>query len=83
MELTSMKNIGSETKRKLTAIGINNAEELSNLGSKETFFRLKAVYPEICLVHLYTLQGAIDNTDFNRLPQNVKNDLKSLSDSMK
>ncbi|MDR1533397.1 MAG: TfoX/Sxy family protein [Clostridiales bacterium] len=83
MELTAMKNIGAEMKRKLNAIGINSAEELSALGGKETFFRLKALYPEVCLVHLYTLQGAIDNIDFNMLPQDVKTDLKSFSDSLK
>lgn len=83
MELTDMKNIGTEMKKKLNAIGINSGEDLSKLGSKETFFRLKAEYPEICLVHLYTLEGAIENTDFNMLPQVVKNELKSFSDSLK
>jgi DNA transformation protein len=83
MELTAMKNIGDEMKRKLNAIGINSAEELIELGSKKTFFRLKTVYPEVCLVHLYTLQGAIDNTYFNMLPQSVKNDLKQFSYSLR
>jgi len=32
----------------------------------------------ICLVHLYTLQGAIDNFEYNQLPDEVKRDLKSL-----
>jgi DNA transformation protein len=83
MELTAMKNIGAEMKKKLNAVGINSAEELSELGSKETFLRLKAVYPGVCLVHLYTLQGAIANTDFNKLPQGVKNDLKAFGDGLK
>ena len=83
MELTEMKNIGTEMKKKLNTIGINNAEELCKIGSKEAFFRLKTAYPEICAVYLYTLQGAIDNTDFNMLPQDVKSDLKAFSDSLK
>lgn len=83
MELTAMRNIGAEMKKKLNAIGINRAEDLVSIGSKEAYFRLKSAYPEVCLVHLYTLQGAIDNVDFNMLPQTVKNDLKAFSDSMK
>ena len=78
-----MKNIGSEMKKKLNSVGINDAEELTNIGSKEAFSRLKATYPEICLVHLYTLQGAIDNLDFNLLPPEIKEDLKAFSDNLK
>ncbi len=40
-ELTSMRNIGKELERKLKIIGIKSAEELKQLGSKKTFFRLK------------------------------------------
>lgn len=83
MELTSMKNIGVEMKNKLNVIGINSAEELTAMGSKEAFFRLKSAYPEVCLVHLYTLQGAIDELDFNMLPQSKKDELKVYSDSLK
>ena len=83
MELSTMKNIGTEMKKKLNSIGINSAEELSSVGSKEAFFRLKAAYPDVCLVHLYTLQGAIDNLNFNMLPQDTKEDLKAFSDSLK
>ena len=83
MELTSMKNIGAEMERKLNSVGISSAEQLSHIGSKEAFIRLKAAYPEICLVHLYTLHGAVNNLDFNMLPQEIKEDLRSFSDSLK
>jgi DNA transformation protein len=83
MKLTDMKNIGAKMKSKLNAIGINNAEKLSELGSKDAFFHLKTAFPEVCLVHLYALHGAINNIDFSMLPQDVKNDLKSFSDSLK
>ena len=82
MKLTTMINIGIEMNRKLNAVGIHSAEELSQLGSKETFFRLKTLFPEVRLVHLYTLQGAIDNVAYHLLSQEVKNDLKSFSDSL-
>ena len=82
MELTNMKNIGPEIKKKLNSIGINSAEELSNIGSKEAFSQLKTAYPEICLVHLYSLHGAINDVDFNMLPPDVKADLKAFNDGL-
>ncbi|MDE5565418.1 MAG: TfoX/Sxy family protein, partial [Anaeroplasmataceae bacterium] len=59
IELTTLRNIGKELERKLKIIGINSAEELKQFGSKETFLRLKMRFPEVCLVHLYSLEGAI------------------------
>lgn len=82
-ELSSMQNIGKEIEKKLKSVGICSGEELKKLGSKEAFLRLKLHYPNVCLVHLYTLQGAIDNIQYNQLPQEVKKDLKSFSDGLK
>lgn len=82
-ELTSLKNIGKEIERKLKTVGINSAEDLKQIGSKEAFFRLKIHYPEVCLVHLYTLQGAVDNIEYNRLPEKTKQELKEFSDELK
>ena len=82
-ELTSMRNIGREIEQKLKAVGICSAEELSQLGSKEAFLRLKTRFSNVCLVHLYTLQGAIDHIEYNQLPDEVKRDLKSFSDELK
>lgn len=82
-ELTSLKNIGKEIERKLKSVGINSAEELKEIGSKDAFFRLKLKYPEICLVHLYTLEGAIDNIEYNQLSNETKKDLKEFIDQWK
>lgn len=82
-ELTAMRNIGKEIEKKLKAVGICSAEELTRLGSKEAFFRLKTRYSNVCLVHLYTLQGAIDNVEYNQLSDEMKRDLKSFSDTFR
>lgn len=82
-ELTTLKNIGKEIERKLKSIGINSAEELKEIGSKETWFKLKLKYPEICLVHLYTLEGAISNIEYNQLSEETKKDLKQFIDQWK
>lgn len=56
---------------------------MNKLGSKETFFKLKQRFPEVCLVHLYTLEGAITDTNFNELSEETKKDLKEFSDEWK
>ncbi len=82
-DLTTMPNIGKEMASKLKSVEIDTAEELIEIGSKEAFFRLKTKYPQVCLVHLYTLEGAIQNVEFNCLSEETKADLKEFSDSLK
>lgn len=81
--LTSMKNIGKELERKLKSIGINSAEELKESGSKDTWCQLQLKYPQICCVHLYALQGAIDNIEFKQLSKETKKELKEFVDLKK
>ena len=82
-KLTSMRNIGREMERKLTSVGISSAEELLAAGAKQAFARLKAAYPQVCLVHLYTLEGAVTSTEFHSLSEEKKRELKAFSDSLK
>ena len=82
-ELASMRNIGKEIEKKLKAVDICTAQDLREVGSKEAFIRLKARDPHICLVHLYALEGAISDMEYNRLPEDVKQDLKEYSDICK
>lgn len=82
-ELTTMINIGKEMARKLESIGIHSPEELRETGSKQTFLKLKGAYPQVCLVHLYALEGAVRNVEFNCLPEDTKKDLKEFSDFFK
>ena len=82
-ELTAMENIGKEMARKLTAVGIDSPEKLMEIGAKQAFFRLKETFPNVCLVHLYALEGAITGQEYNRLPEETKKDLKSFSDFLR
>lgn len=82
-ELTSMMNIGKEMAKKLKAVGIDSSEQLIEIGSKQAFLLLKQEYPNVCLVHLYTLEGAITNTEFNCLSEEKKKELKEFSDFLK
>lgn len=80
--LTSMMNLGKEMERKLKSVDISSCEELMAVGSKEAYRRLKILYPNICLVHLYCLEGAIHQTEYNCLSPEVKRELKAFSDSL-
>lgn len=82
-ELMSMMNIGKEMARKLTSVGIESSEELIDIGAKDAFLRLKQKYPNVCLVHLYTLEGAIHDIEYNELSQDTKKELKEFSDFLK
>lgn len=82
-ELNSMMNIGKEMEKKLKAVGIDSPEKLIAEGSKQAFLKLKETYPSVCLVHLYALEGAIQNTEFNSLSEETKKELKEFSDFLK
>ena len=82
-ELASMINIGEKLEKRLNAVEIHTAEQLKATGSKEAFVRLKQHDPSVCAVYLYALEGAISGVEYNRLPEDVKQDLKDFSDSFK
>ncbi len=82
-ELASMMNLGKEMDRKLRSVGIGSAEELMAVGAREAYKRLKALYPNVCLVHLYCLEGAVSQTEYNGLSKEKRSELKAFSDSLK
>ena len=82
-ELSSLRNIGKELEKKLKSVDIMTADDLMRIGSEEAFFRLKLCCPNVCLVHLYALEGAISDTDYNLLSDDTKQRLKYISDNFK
>lgn len=82
-KLTAMRNIGRELSKKLMAVGIDSAETLESLGAKEAFARVKAAYPQVCLVHLYALEGAVEGIEFHRLSDSKKSELKAFAKLLK
>ena len=69
--------------KKLTSVGIDSAEKLIESGAKQAFMKLKEAYPSVCLVHLYTLEGAITDVEFNSLSEDKKKELKEFSDFLR
>jgi len=82
-ELTSLRNIGKELDKKLKAVDITTAEELREVGSEEAFVRIKLRDPQVCLVHLMALEGAVSDREYNQLDEDVKQRLKGISDRFK
>lgn len=74
--LTSL-GLGKTMERKLHSVGIHSAEELKDTGSKQAVFRLKAQYPNTCVVILYYLEAAIRGVEMKRLDEACKADLKA------
>lgn len=44
----------------MTAVGIDSCEKLRETGAREADLKLKMAYSKVCLIHLYTLEGAIE-----------------------
>ena len=78
IELNTMLNIG-----KVNSVDIHSAESLIQVGSKEAYLRIKEKYPNVCLVHLYVLEGAILNLPYNALSEEKKKELKEFADWLK
>lgn len=79
--LTTMRNIGKAMEKRLGEVGITSAEGLREVGPEEAFRRLKEADPQVCLVYLYTLAGAVEDVPFNCLPEEKKQELKAFSDT--
>ncbi len=68
---------GKTMENKLHSVGIYSAEELTNVGSKQAVFRLKAQYPNTCVVILYYLEAAVRGIDIKQLDDTCKSELKA------
>ncbi len=77
MKLSDMPNIGKELESRLIKAGIKTPRELIELGSKETFFRMKLIDESTCINVLYALEGAIQGIRWHHLSPEDKAGLKS------
>ena len=74
--------IGKTMEKKLKSVGINSAEELRKIGSKEAVFRLKAQYPSTCVVILYHLEAALRGVNIQELDCSTKTELKTFFEQL-
>jgi len=78
-----MPNIGKEVSKKLRPVGIDTPEKLVELGSKESFIRIKTIDDTACFSMLQGLEDAIQSIRWHNLPESKKKDLKEFFDSIK
>ncbi len=72
--LTSLKNIGDKSARRLLQAGIESREEIDALGAVEVFKRLRVHYPA-SLTMLWALQGALLDLPYYQIPADIKSTL--------
>ncbi|MCI8553678.1 MAG: hypothetical protein HFJ80_01875 [Clostridiales bacterium] len=77
MAAVTILGLGKTMEKKLHSVGIHSAEELIELGSKQAIFRLKAIYPNTCVVILYHLEAAIRGIQIRQLEDTDKAELKA------
>lgn len=82
-ELTALPNIGKTLADRIIQAGITTPDEIKRLGAKEVFVRVKSVYPDACINHLYAIEGAVQNIRWHNLSEERKKELKSFFDSIK
>lgn len=75
-ELAKLPNIGKVLEEQLNDVGIDTADDLINIGSKEAWMRIKEVDDSACANKLMALEGAIQNIRWHNLSENDKKNLK-------
>ena len=75
-ELSKLPNIGNVLEKQLNDVGINTIDDLINLGSKETWLKIKEIDDSACLNRLMALEGAIQNIRWHNLSEEDKDNLR-------
>ena len=75
--LQKLPNIGNVLAKKLEEVGIQNENELREVGSEKAFMLVKSIYPDACINHLYAIEGAIQGIRWHSLSQARKNELNT------
>ena len=76
-ELSKLPNIGKVLEKQLNDVGINTIDDLINLGSKETWLKIKEIDDSACLNRLMALEGAIQNIRWHNLSEEDKDNLRN------
>lgn len=82
-ELSKLPNIGNVLEKQLNDVGINTIDDLINLGSKETWLKIKEIDDSACLNRLMALEGAIQNLRWHNLSEEDKENLRNFYNSQK
>ena len=77
-ELSRLKNIGPTIEKRLNELGVYTRTDLERIGPAKAYRRICQNYPSqtipVCY-YLYTLQGALMDVHWNKVPKKVKDQL--------
>ncbi|WP_420627556.1 TfoX/Sxy family protein [Candidatus Leptofilum sp.] len=76
-ELESLLNLGPKSTTWLANIGVHTQQELSEMGIMSAYCLLKAQGYPVSLNLLYALYGALHDMPWNKVPPEVKQELKA------
>ena len=76
-QLQSLPHIGEKLEQQLHAVGIDTAEALKRVGSREAWLRILALDPSACIMRLSALEGAIQGIRWHDLDPETKAELKA------
>lgn len=82
-ELCKLPNIGSKLEAQLNEIGIETAEQLKKVGSKQAWLDIKAIDSSACINRLCAIEGAIQGIRWHSLSGEVKKELKEFYNAVK
>ncbi len=75
--ITDLRGLGVVSARWLSSVGINDENDLREVGAVEAFARVRlAVAPRASLNLLYALEGALRDVDWRSLPEDLKLSLR-------
>ncbi len=82
-ELSNLPNIGEMVEQQLNQVGITTYEQLTQIGSRQAWLKIKMMDPSACIHRLYALEGAIQGVRKNQLSAAIKTDLREFYNSFK
>lgn len=81
-ELQKLPGIGPYLSSRLTEAGITSAEQLREAGVKDAFLRVRALYPDLCMMSLYAMAGAVSGKPRGALTDGEKKELRAFFHSL-
>jgi DNA transformation protein len=75
-KMTDLPNIGKTLADILNNIGIENEQQLKELGSENAIIKIATIDRSACLNMLYALEGAIQGIRWHSLDNDRKQELK-------
>lgn len=82
-ELSKLPNIGKVVEEQLNQVGIETAEQLREIGSKQAWLKILAIDDSACIHRLLALEGAVRGVKKTDLPADVKEELKEFYNHIK